>query len=252
MVRSIAGNIPTFCALAALGGIALWAGNDDASGGEDSASSPSWPRLTLAAGWQKMLLLGWAVLPFIAGYVLSVATRPILYDRYLIGSLPPFLLLAARGLSVLRSNRLILAGAVMTVLLCGAPATYASVSWYMREDMRALIAPFSERFRSSDAVVLSSPGVTNTFAYYYREPVPLQFVIWHPATDAFDRADVTRLWVFVREGIDEITAPVMKRIEARYVRQQTFPAYGMTLYLYTRPAPSGPAPEPGSGNAKVE
>ena len=158
-------------------------------------------------GWQNVILLSWAILPFLAGYILTIATeRPILYDRYLIGSLSPALLLAARGLSVLRFNRPVLAGALAIVAACAAPAAYGSVAWYNREDMRTLIVPFDEGFRRSDAVVFSSPGVVNTFTYYHRDPVPFGFVMWHAKTDPFDPTDTKRLWVFVRDGIEKSTA----------------------------------------------
>ena len=248
MARAISGGIPMFCALLVLGIVALRAADNGARADEASTPSPSRP--SLAAGWQKMLLLAWGVLPFVIGYALTIATRPILYDRYLIGSLPPLLLLAGRGLSVLRSNRPVLAGAIAIVAACAAPSAYGSVTWYMREDLRALAVPFSEHFRSSDAVVFSSPGVVNTLAYYYREPVPLEFVMWHAKSDPFDRPGVTRLWVFVRDGIEEITGPVMRRIAESYQEQQAFRAYSMTLYLYTRAPPPGETPEATGGDAQ--
>jgi hypothetical protein len=130
-----------FCALVALGLIALRAGND--KGPVAPASAPVYRR-SFGLGWQNVILLSWAILPFLAGYILTIATeRPILYDRYLIGSLSPALLLAARGLSVLRFNRPVLAGALAIVAACAAPAAYGSVAWYNREDMRTLIVPSS-------------------------------------------------------------------------------------------------------------
>ena len=88
--------------------------------------------------------------------------------------------------------------------------------------------------------------MVNTFTYYDRDPVPFGFVMRNAKADPLDRPDTKRLWVFVRDGIGEITDPVMQRIAARYRRQETFHAYDMTLYLYTRQLPAGAAPETGS------
>jgi mannosyltransferase len=248
MARAISGGTPMLCVLAVLTLIALSSEIRNASSTKELAPRPPWSRTTLNLGWQNILLLSWAVLPFIAGYALSIITaRPILYDRYLIGSLPPVLLLAAKGLSEFRPNRLVLTGAIATVFACGAPTAYRSVTQYQREDMRALIAPFSENFRISDAVVFSSAGVSNTFSYYYRKPVPLEFVMRSPRSDPFDGPDVTRLWVFARDGIENLTAPVFERIETRYVRQRTFHSYDMTLSLYELAEPSEHTPQPVSG-----
>ena len=81
----------------------------------------------------------------------------------------------------------------------------------------------------------------------YRKPVPLEFVMRSPRSDPFDGPDVTRLWVFARDGIKNLTAPVFERIETRYVRQRTFHSYDMTLSLYELAEPSEHTPQPVSG-----
>lgn len=234
-MRAIAGGIPMLCVLLLLGLIALLAPADHAP-----ANAP----VGFGGAWRKLLPLSWGVLPLLGGYAVSVVSQPILEDRYLIGSLPPLLLLAARGVWMLRSNRLVLAGAIALLAVCGAPAIYRSVASDQREDLRALIVPFSERFQGSDGVVFSSAGISNTFHYYFHQPVAFESVVFHPESDPVAWPGVTRVWVFVRDGIDMITAPLLNRVEALYQRRQTFRAYGMTLYLYMKPRSPDPASSP--------
>ena len=132
------------------------------------------------------MLLSWAWFPFLIEYVVSVVGRPVMVSNYLISSLPPILLLAARGLTVLRFNRLVLTGAVVILLACALPGAYASLVVNQREDFRAAVATFSSRFQASDQILFASPGARNAFAYYYRSPVAHEAVIGAPTTNADD------------------------------------------------------------------
>jgi mannosyltransferase len=240
MVRAFAGGPAMLCALILLVlVVVLVSANGDAataSQGHDGvvAQQSLLSRMWHGLAWQTWFLLIWAALPCLTGYALCLLTHPILQDRYLIGSLPPCLLLAARGLWLLRSNRFVLAGSVMVLVIAGAPSVYRSIAVDRNEDGRAAAAVFATQFRSSDGVILTSPGVLTVFSYYYRLPVAHEAVVFRPESDTIDWPGVTRVWVFVREGITYQTAPVMARIEAIYQLQREFHCYKFSLYLFVR------------------
>jgi len=202
--------------------------------------------------WQKIMLLSWGLVPLLIGYAISIAGRPILYDRYLIGSLPALMLLAARGLRVVCFNRLILAGALVILLACILPTLHA-VTVKTREDHRAAVATFAGRFQDSDEVLLF--GMYPAFAYYFRAPVSHKTILavstaiintaiidpWtgdkliseDPTTANLDWRDGRRVWLFIRQkGPHEIA--LMQRVEALYSVGQEFHFDGASLYLYIR------------------
>src|SRR4029077_20224156 len=105
---------------------------------EDAPTQPvtrptvAMPPLAFEFGWQKIFLLSWGLMPLLIGYAISIAGRPLLFDRYLIGSLPALMLLGARGLRVLCFNGLVLAGALVVALACSLPVLYSDLTTKMR------------------------------------------------------------------------------------------------------------------------
>jgi len=194
----------------------------------------SLPPLSFELGWQNIILLTWGLVPLLIGYAISIIGRPILFDRYLIGSLPALMLLGARGLRVLCFNRLVLAGAFAALLACSIPVLYSDLTTKMREDHRAAVAAFAGRFRSTDEVVFLSPGLTNSFSYYFRAPVEHKVVIDSSAVDNVDLRNAPRIWIFVRLKAAGQIAKLFERIEVSYMREQEFHFYDVATYLYVR------------------
>jgi hypothetical protein len=173
-------------------------------------------------------------MPLLIGYAISIAGRPLLFDRYLIGSLPALILLGARGLRVLCYNRLVLAGALVVLLVCSIPVLYSDLTTKMREDNRAAVATFAGRFRSTDEVVFLSPGLSNSFSYYFRAPVEHKVVIDASGIDNVDLRDAPRIWIFVRLKAAGQIAKLFERVEVSYSRQQEFHFHEVAVYLYVR------------------
>jgi hypothetical protein len=211
------------------------------------------PRIAFEFGWQQIIILSWGLVPFLIGYAISIAGRPILFDRYLIGSLPALMLLAARGLRVLCFNRLILASALVALMACSFPMLAADLTTQLREDHRAAAARFAAGFQNSDKVILE--GTYAGFAYYFRVPVAHEIalgvasnfvntvitdpwsgrdlVIQDPATANLDWPEARRVWlIFRQKGPHEVA--LMQRIEVSYQVEQEFHFYNVSVYLYVR------------------
>jgi len=207
-----------------------------------------WSRLSIVLGWRNLLLLSWALLPFVVAYGVSVVGQPIITNNYLMGSLPPTLLLAARGLMVLRFSRLILISAVVIVFACTLPGIYKNLIVNQREDFRAAVAAFSVHFLGSDLVLFGSPGARNAFSYYYRSAVAHQTVMGEPETNEHDLLNANRIWVIARSGIGhrlifangKVDVPsLFGQIKIRYHVSEMFEFPGVTVYLFRNPALGG-------------
>lgn len=121
------------------------------------------PRETLA------FLLVWAILPMLAGIVLSLAVQPMLISRYLIGSLPALLVLIAIGFLRLprsRTGYLGLAAMGLAVLI-----GFFAYGLRPRDDFRGIAAALQDELRPGDCLVMI-PEAAIALQYYYREPLP--------------------------------------------------------------------------------
>jgi mannosyltransferase len=115
--------------------------------------------------WRYALPGVWLVLPLVLALVLSTV-KPILVDRYLLVSLPAFVLLAAVGILGLpagwRGRGAALAG-VIVLAVCGI-VLYQTA--FRKEDWRGVSAYLVEHARPDDALLFYPPYVRRPFDYY--------------------------------------------------------------------------------------
>ena len=130
------------------------------------------PRDTEASGepkrsWSAIIVLGCLAFgPLLIGYAVSQVTTPILVARYLIGSLPALIALAAIGYGRLGSStpRLALQLALIGGLM--APAT-AEVEYPRHpEDWRSLASNLKATVASDDCLMIAVPFIFRALQYY--------------------------------------------------------------------------------------
>ena len=116
-----------------------------------------------AERWRILVVAICAVLPVALVYAISFWT-PIFFPRFLLACLPPFVLLAAQGLTELRPAwfRLVL-GALVVALSLGALRSY-----YQRpkDNWRGLTAYLLQQAQPGDIVVALPPGAEEPIQYY--------------------------------------------------------------------------------------
>jgi mannosyltransferase len=100
--------------------------------------------------WPYVLLASWLVVPIALAWVVSLV-KPAFVTRYLIVSLPPFVLLAAAGLGSTR--RPVLAGALGVFLLLALPGIRFQYSKPFQEDWKGAAGHVLSRARADDALV---------------------------------------------------------------------------------------------------
>ncbi|MGH9194981.1 MAG: glycosyltransferase family 39 protein [Acidimicrobiia bacterium] len=114
--------------------------------------------------WRHGLLVIWLFLPVTLALGVS-AVKPLFVERYLIVCLPPFLILAALGLSRLKS-RLILAGALIAIVGLAAPQLFAYYRPFHKDDWRGATQYVLSQAKSADAVLFFPDFIRRPFDYY--------------------------------------------------------------------------------------
>lgn len=117
-----------------------------------------------ASGWLP-LLLSWTLLPSMIGIVASLLIEPVFFDRYLIGSLPGFLILFAMAMLMpARTQRgVVLAGAFGLAI---GVATLLFADARPRGDWRAISAELRAVMQPDDCLAMSSPVDQMMLDYY--------------------------------------------------------------------------------------
>lgn len=117
--------------------------------------------------WTALGLVGWIVLPVATVWVISL-WQPLFTDRYLIWTVPPFLLLAGNGLAFLGRYR----GWAMVPLLTAVLLVFGANLWLqttvpLKSDFRAAAAFVEEAYEEGDLLIFQIPHARYTFDYYF-------------------------------------------------------------------------------------
>jgi len=140
------------------------------------------------------LLLTWLLGPPIMGLVASVTLQPLFTSRYLLGSLPAWLLLASIGITRLARRT----GVAIVASLMACLATFGLLMGPgKREDWRAVAALFAQQKEIGDCVVIFRPYMVTPFGYYYREQITCLDLPKDP--DSIDRSMpfANRVWIIL-------------------------------------------------------
>jgi len=121
---------------------------------------------------RRTLLLLWAVAPPLVAFALSIR-RPVYMDRFLIISLPAFLLLVARGVSLLPRRAVIPAAVGLIALMALAMAQFGFWPGHVREQWREAAGRL-ERAGPGEAIVVRVLQIAVPLSYYYQGPLALE------------------------------------------------------------------------------
>ncbi|GAB4409836.1 MAG: hypothetical protein Kow00123_23290 [Anaerolineales bacterium] len=159
--------VPFLLCLLAAWGLRMGSANE-----RDSAQMGSDPRGS--AGDSRLIsvsacTLWWAV-PFLLLFGVSLLS-PLFVERYLITTLPAFLLLVAAGLdSLLRRARYLGALTAAAVLVVSLRGVWVQATQPIKPDMRAAAQYVCPRLSADDAIVFLIPHVEPVFARYCAKP----------------------------------------------------------------------------------
>ena len=119
---------------------------------------------------ERRWLVWWLALPIGFVFLLSLR-RPYYSDRYLLTTLPAYLLLLALGITARRAAiwRLLTASVVLAAMGWGTLRLYTDPH-FVKEDWRGVTAAIETEMASTDIVVMEgTEGIIGTWAYRTRE-----------------------------------------------------------------------------------
>jgi len=162
----------------------------------------TWHRRTLpAVRWLLALALA---LPLLGTFLLSLR-RPAYVDRFLIGSLLPFLLLAGAGLAHLPRWPRWGTGLVLAGLGLWGVWRFHGDPLFAKEDWRGAAAYVEDHWTAGDALALRQFQYVVPFRYYYRGALEPVAVTLNRQTMSLEdiAADHGRLWLLLRARHDD-------------------------------------------------
>ncbi len=160
---------------------------------------------------RRAICLAWLLGPLVIGLALSVISQPILFDRYVICSLPAWLILASIGLCRIGQvgGRVVLAGG-LALTVAGALASFCTYWTTQHEDARGTVKAYLDAAAPSDCVFAIDPIVTMEVYYYLRNRPPCLRVTAAPEDVTPWAAPSPRSWLFLgyinrktRDAVDE-------------------------------------------------
>jgi 4-amino-4-deoxy-L-arabinose transferase-like glycosyltransferase len=194
--------------------------------------------------WRYGFLYAWLFVPIATTLAVSLV-QPIFIHHYLIICLPPLVLLAAIGLSTVRSRFVYAAALTFTVALA-MHGVHSYYKYWQKEDWRGATTHVLLTGRSGDTVVIYRFG-NHAFNYYRRSlevsPVSVAPVVvsgWQRLPAFHDR-----VWLVLREGdvLDDvrfrpINTPNAQSVQTIIADSHTMVSEwqftGLNVLLYTR------------------
>lgn len=125
------------------------------------------------APWRARLFLAlWIFLPVVLLFAVTLH-MPLFQPRYLIFTLPPFLMLTARGILVLaRLARPIAWALLVAVLAFSMLGLWVQGTQPLKSDFRAAAAFIAQRYQAGEPIMFQVPYVRYVFDYYFPHAHP--------------------------------------------------------------------------------
>ncbi|MGC8878958.1 MAG: hypothetical protein ACP5R2_07025, partial [Anaerolineae bacterium] len=123
--------------------------------------------------WRARLFLAlWAFLPVVLLFGVTLRL-PLFQPRYLIFTLPPFLMLTAHGiLALARLTRPVALALLAVVLVFSALGLWVQGTQPLKSDFRAAAAFVAQRYQAGEPIMFQVPYARYTFDYYFPQTHP--------------------------------------------------------------------------------
>lgn len=172
-VSVISGGVAAFIVffvlvLIAVSSLKGWCGQLSAADNKHIASTRFFS--VFAVDWRLGLVLTWLFSSLLFGIITSVVIdQNILHSRYLSGSLPAFLLLAAVGMSKLQHSKPLRIAVLVIVMVASSPAIKSSLTERVRSGAREAIAVIRPQLSADDQIYVYHGWRVHVFQYYLRD-----------------------------------------------------------------------------------
>ncbi len=186
----------------------------------------------------RLMLCAWAFAPLLLALAASLVSTPILFDKYLIGSLPGWLLLAATGFCrLLRlSRRPALAAALTLAVAAGAAAGYRFYVPTQHEDNRAAVRLYAAQAAAADCVFLFHGFFVFPLRYYLHElPACVHSVDAPRDVTPWTAPAAKHAWLFLGHIAESERQAVMDNLAAHGWKAETMSRGGGLELLLAQP-----------------
>jgi hypothetical protein len=199
--------------------------------------------------WRFALVLTWTAVPPLLAILVSVH-KPVFVHRYLLISLPGYLLLVALGLESLKKYVLAVVLAVFFAL-----SGVSIVQGYFRpiEDWRGAVNDVLSNQQAGDALLIYIPYGSNNFNFYARrfertqQHPPFVYLDGTGTPEQIGSVSAPRTWLILYPSphVAELAQRFERALEARYEREQRMEFKGVSVILFSglRPPRSLPQAE---------
>jgi hypothetical protein len=126
-----------------------------------------------------------------------VTLQPLLISRYLLGSLPAWLLLASIGITRLAGRTGV---AVVAFLMASLAIFGLLIGPGKRQDWRAVAALFAQQKQVGDCVVIYHSYMVTPFGYYYRKQIPCLDLPRDPSSIDRSTPLANRVWIILADA----------------------------------------------------
>ena len=191
----------------------------------------------LRLGFAPVILVAWIAVPVLLGIAASLLFEPVFLPRYLLGTLPAWLLLYAAALmALLHSGRARMIAATLSLLVSVVVLLVDSPG--ARADWRAMAAEAQSQYQPGDCVILDFDYHRVSLDYYWRDPARCTIPGDASADLAAAEAPTGRLFVIANMGSEGREA-LAAEIEQVLDQVDAIDFRGITLFIFD-PRVDGP------------
>jgi uncharacterized membrane protein len=122
-------------------------------------------RVFLKSEWEFSFVLLWFAVPIIIAIIASILLQPVFMPRFLIGTLPAFLLLAAYGIHLLKIRFLIIS-AIAILTICSLINSSILLQETNKERWREAVQFTEDLLQPGDTIIFHAGFTDGTYARY--------------------------------------------------------------------------------------
>lgn len=182
----------------------------------------------------RYFLLLWLFIPILISFGISLILKPIYVSRYVIGSLPAFVLLISKGIFDFKKRSVIL---ILIAILSISTIHSLSVYYHTPENFqwRDVVKYIEDNKKDSDVVVIytPTPGVMLPFKYYYKSDSNFAGIYAQYQINNFTRYD--GIWLVIPyywSPLPEESKKIKNMLTKTYVKIRTIKFVGIELNYY--------------------
>jgi mannosyltransferase len=197
----------------------------------------------LSTAWPFAFLLAWLIVPVILVYGISLV-QPIFGIRYFIILLPALVLLAAVGISQMRS-RLLLAGALAAVSILSVRAIFFYYAYPTKWDWRGAVRYIISQAEPGDALLFNHADAWVPYDYYRTRVGDTRYptIVFPPRGHDIEPAPAlfedlasryTHVWLLLMYGEDNAGRSMQASLARSYALKAEKKFVGLTILTYKR------------------